>query len=497
MLYIRQGATHKVVIGPVVAVANGYVPVTTLSLATADEAEAILHDNGTVVDISGYTFAAITSADGYYHLTLQSGISNTVGHLTIVINDDSLCLPVKAEFTVVEEAVYDAFFASSALGYVANAPVNVAQFGGNNGTFSSGRPEVNTTHLAGTAYATALAALVDAVWDEVLSGATHNVAGSAGRRLRQLGAASITGGTAQAGTSNSITLAAGESSTDEIYDNNLIVIVGGTGAGQSRVIVEYNGTSKVATVGQVWEVTPDNTSEYEILADHQSDIVHHGLAQAGGATSITLATTASATDDVYNGSLVYLSTSTGAGQARLITDYDGTTKVATVSPAWATNPGANTVYKIIPMSRVIVDSGTVTTVTGAVGSVTGAVGSVTGNVGGNVVGSVGSVTGAVGSVTGNVGGSVASVTAGVTVTTNNDKTGYELSATGSAAMTEDYAALGAAATLPQLLYEVRALLAEKSISGTTLTTLKLDGSTTAATYTLDDATTPSAITRAT
>ena len=80
-------------------------------------------------------------------------------------------------------------------------------------------------------------------------------------------------------------------------------------------------------------------------------------------------------------------------------------------------------------------------VTGTVGSVVGAVGSVTGNVGGNVVGSVGSVvgavgsvTGAVGSVTGNVGGnvvgSVASVTAGVTVTTNNDKTGYRLSATG-------------------------------------------------------------------
>ena len=118
-------------------------------------------------------------------------------------------------------------------------------------------------------------------------------------------------------------------------------------------------------------------------------------------------------------------------------------------------------------------SGSVGSVTGAVGSVTGAVGSVTGNVGGNVAGSVGSLT------------------------TNNDKTGYALSATGSAAMTEGYAALGATATLPQILYEIRALLAEKSIATTTLTTKKLDGSTTAATYTLDDATTPSAITRAT
>lgn len=118
MFFLRQGATHKVVIGPVVAVANGYVPVTTLSLSAADEAEVILHDNGTVVDISGYTFAAITTADGYYHLTLQSGISNTVGHMTVVINDDSLCLPVKADFTVLEEAVYDALYAASAPGYL-------------------------------------------------------------------------------------------------------------------------------------------------------------------------------------------------------------------------------------------------------------------------------------------------------------------------------------------------------------------------------------------
>ncbi len=86
---------------------------------------------------------------------------------------------------------------------------------------------------------------------------------------------------------------------------------------------------------------------------------------------------------------------------------------------------------------------------------------------------------------------------GYTASTVSDKTGYALSATGSAALTEGYAALGATATLPQILYEIRALLAEKSISGTTLTAKKLDGSTTATTYTLDDATTPSAITRAT
>lgn len=116
MLLIRQGATHKVVIGPVVAVGDGFTPVTTLAVSTADEAEAILHNNGTVVDISAYTFTGIITADGYYHLTLQAGISGTVGHMTVIINDDSLCLPVRADFTVIEEAVYDAMYAASAAG---------------------------------------------------------------------------------------------------------------------------------------------------------------------------------------------------------------------------------------------------------------------------------------------------------------------------------------------------------------------------------------------
>lgn len=87
--------------------------------------------------------------------------------------------------------------------------------------------------------------------------------------------------------------------------------------------------------------------------------------------------------------------------------------------------------------------------------------------------------------------------AGVTVTTNNDKSGYVLSATGSAALTESYAADGAAFTLNQALYQIWSFMAEKNNSATTLTTKKLDGSTTAMTFTYDSATTPSTLTRAT
>ena len=114
MLFIRQNATHKVVIGPCVAVGDAFTPVTTLNIATADEAVAVLHDNGTAVSISGYTFAAITNADGHYHLTLQTAISGTVGHLTIIIQDDSVCLPLKEHFLVIEEAVYDKYYGAAA-----------------------------------------------------------------------------------------------------------------------------------------------------------------------------------------------------------------------------------------------------------------------------------------------------------------------------------------------------------------------------------------------
>lgn len=65
------------------------------------------------------------------------------------------------------------------------------------------------------------------------------------------------------------------------------------------------------------------------------------------------------------------------------------------------------------------------------------------------------------------------------------------------ALTESYAADGVAPTPAQILFLISQHLSESSISGTTKTVKKLDGTTTAATFTLDDATTPTSITRAT
>ena len=74
--------------------------------------------------------------------------------------------------------------------------------------------------------------------------------------------------------------------------------------------------------------------------------VRSSTAQGGAASTITLDASASATNDIYNRRSILLTGGTGAGQIRTITDYVGSTKVATVGVAWSTNPDATTTFDI-------------------------------------------------------------------------------------------------------------------------------------------------------
>lgn len=75
-------------------------------------------------------------------------------------------------------------------------------------------------------------------------------------------------------------------------------------------------------------------------------VIAAGTAQAGDAASITLAAGDTAPVDFYNGCVVFIRSGTGAGQSRVIVDYDDGTKVATVEPNWNINPDATSVYRI-------------------------------------------------------------------------------------------------------------------------------------------------------
>jgi len=172
-----------------------------------------------------------------------------------------------------------------------------------------------------------------------------------------------------------------------------------------------------------------------------------GTAQGGAAGYITLDASAGSKDDVWNGCVVVATIDSNV-EARVISDYTGSSQQAAVVPDWDVTPDSDDTFilylpegrqineaNITAINSIIADGnetpdvnvvqisgdstaadnleaacdGTGFNIGGGsvvAASVTGAVGSVTGNVGGNVTGSVASVAGAVGSVTGSVGGNV-------------------------------------------------------------------------------------------
>jgi len=254
------------------------------------------------------------------------------------------------------------------------------------------------------------AAIADAVWDEAIS--THTLNGSFGQTLQLLN-----NDTAAAGGATTITLGASAVGTLDFYKNALLVITGGTGAGQARAITEYTAL-KVATVDRAWGLNPDNTSQYivlpaanvpvdnasiadavwdELTAGHaiggsfaqleldtktavdainiETDaasiatavwdrtlsshttvgtfgqtlqLSDTGTLQAGAASTATLKLAASAIDDFYNNGLLVITSGTGISQSRSITDYDGTTKIATVDRPWGTIPLVGAGYMVVP-----------------------------------------------------------------------------------------------------------------------------------------------------
>jgi len=80
-------------------------------------------------------------------------------------------------------------------------------------------------------------------------------------------AAPVTG-SATAGAAGSITLAAGASAVDDFYNGMVISITSGTGNGSSGIVVDYVGSTKVATVQPITTTfTPAASSAYSIAAN--------------------------------------------------------------------------------------------------------------------------------------------------------------------------------------------------------------------------------------
>lgn len=77
-------------------------------------------------------------------------------------------------------------------------------------------------------------------------------------------------GTAQTGTSTTLTLAADLDQSDATaLKGKYLVTLGGTGSEQIRQITGWDNATKIATVDSAWSTTPDSTTTYLVASDHR------------------------------------------------------------------------------------------------------------------------------------------------------------------------------------------------------------------------------------
>jgi hypothetical protein len=426
----QAGATGSITLDSGASATNQYYKYATVLLTggTAAGQYAFITDYNGTTKVATITPAWRTNPDvTTTFAVLASGISDVEACLGTALNGDANAGMFPVDVLAVNNDTDAASGLSTAgVGYAANGyfPANVTRISGDSTAADNAESFFDGTGYAGTGNVIPTVTTV--------SGAVGSVTGAVG---------SVTGNVGGNVTGN-VTGSVGS-------------VVGAVGS----VTALGAGSITAATIAD------GAIDRAAFAADTGLQSIRSNTAQSGGATSITLDSSASSTTDFYKGATVYVTGGTGVGQSRLITAYNGTSKLATVSPAWATNPDVTSTFAVVadagvdvelwgatavtgmPMptysqptgflaatfpttvaSTTNITAGTITTATNltnaptvgdftatmktsigtavaasAVASVTGNVG---GNVGGNVTGSVGSVVGAVGSVTGNLGGNV-------------------------------------------------------------------------------------------
>lgn len=144
------------------------------------------------------------------------------------------------------------------------------------------------------------------------------------------------------GHSNEIVLSSYASNINSGY---LLSITAGKGAGQVRKVLFFDELTKVVAVDPAWEPEkkPDNSSHYLLILN---GTLMTGLVRGADACSIRLAGAENPLNDYYKGYYVTISGGTGSGQARKITGYDGSTKVAMLEKDWNTIPDDSSIYKL-------------------------------------------------------------------------------------------------------------------------------------------------------
>ena len=208
-MFLKQSTSAVVLVGPVLD-ASG------VAVTTAVIGDFTLTKNGTSAAMAGNTISH--SHNGHYAITLTTGNTDTIGRLTISVNNTSQAMPV-FRWDICQPTVYDALFthAVNTTGGLPAATAAITALAGSVSTYAggdtagtttlltrlpsaitltAGRVTANTDQWGGVAVTgmplptgsytapPTSAAIADAVWDEAYSG--HTTAGTFGKLMDTL-----------------------------------------------------------------------------------------------------------------------------------------------------------------------------------------------------------------------------------------------------------------------------------------------------------------------
>lgn len=257
----------------------------------------------------------------------------------------------------------------------------------------------------------------------------------------------------QAGsTSSTAVLRSATAFTDDLINNTVIEVTGGTGAGQVRLIVDWVSSTDTATVNPNWTTTPDNTSTYIVRAAPPAPTTAAYMPSVMlGADAVTAAALA-ADAGTEIGTAVWATTT------RILTALDEDTTTLDLDA---------TIRAAVGMSAANLDT-QLTTIDDFLDTEVAAIKAKTDQLTFTVANQVDSNA----------------------LTVDEDEILDDQ-------LTDSVPADGTLPTVRQALYMLTQFMFERSVSGTTLTVRKADGSTSLMSFTLSDATSPVSITRAT
>lgn len=299
-MFLRQSTSQIIRFGPFLDSTDGVTPETALTIAQADMQ---LSKDGATFAQKNASGNATHDTDGWYSTTLNVTDTATTGELKIQINVAG-ALPVWEKWFVLTASAYDALQTGTFNNLGGTAQTGDAFL--RLATYRLG--ELMSEVLASQPFTASLladltqddpdnvgtqqftAAALDRTADIILTGATHNITNSWGKRVRAFSGEILEDGTAQSGGNNTIQLAIGDITINDQFRRSKVIIVSGTGAKQEAIITGSVASTDTLTVTPAWLVNPDVTSEYIIIPAQSHQTVRNGG---------------------YDGSLIYVDTVNG------------------------------------------------------------------------------------------------------------------------------------------------------------------------------------------